>query len=137
MTSRALGSIVVSLLVTMACQKTPPSVASVSPANGHFAIVVEHSARGWKAHCEAGCQWADVSMSCGACEVRLDATGIQPAYPASSARTGFAFVLSTDGTGSKARAIDGARWITLSWSCGATLCPARIDETGVETIRST
>jgi hypothetical protein len=137
MTSRALASIVVSLLVTMACHRTQPSVASVSPSNGHFSMVVEHSARVWRAHCEAGCQWVDVSMSCGGCEVRLDATGIRPAYPASSAVTGFAFVLTIDGPGGKARAIDGAHWRTLSWSCRGAVCPARIDETGVETIRNT
>ena len=136
MTSRALAGIVVTLLVTVACHKTPPSVASVSPSSGHFSVVVERSATGWRAHCEAGCAWVDVSMSCG-CDVRLDATGIRPAYPASSAVTGFAFVLSTDRTRGTARAIDGARWKTLSWGCGSALCPARIDETGVETIRNT
>jgi hypothetical protein len=137
MTSRAVASIVVGLLVTMACHRTPPSVASVSPSNGHFAIVVEHSPKGWQAHCEAGCQWVDVSTSCGGCDVRLDATGIGPAYPASSEVTGFAFVLSSDGTGWQARAIDGARWKTLSWSCGTAVCRGRIDETGVGKIRNT
>ena len=131
MTFRGLASVVSALLVTMACHKTPPSVASVAPANGHFSIVVEHSAGGWRAHCETGCHWVDVSMFCGGCDVRLDATGIRPAYPASSAVPGFAFVLSTDGTGWKARAIDGARWKTLSWNCGAVMCRGRIDETGV------
>jgi hypothetical protein len=130
MTFRGLASIVSALLVTMACHKTPPSVASVALANGHFSIVVEHSASGWRAHCETGCHWVDVSMSCGGCDVRLDATGIRPAYPASSAVPGFAFVLSTDGTGWRARAIDGTRWKTLSWNCGAAMCRGRIDETG-------
>ncbi len=137
MTSRTLGSIVACLLVTMACHKTPPSVAQISASEGHFSIVVDHSAREWRAHCETGCRWVDVSMSCGGCEVRLDATGIRPAYPASSAVTGFAFVLSTDGSGWKARAIDGTRWITLSWNCEAAVCPARIDEAGVRNIRNT
>lgn len=137
MTSRALASIVVGLLVTTACHKTPPNVASISPSNGHFSMVVEHSTTGWRAHCEAGCRWVDVSMSCGGCEVRLDAAGIGPAYPANSAVTGFAFVLSSDGPGGKARAIDGTQWRALSWSCGAGVCSARIDESGVTAIRNT
>lgn len=137
MTSRATAGILAGLLITVACHKTPPNVAQISASDNHFSIVVDHSARGWRAHCETGCQWVDVTMFCGGCEVRLDATGIRPAHPASSAVTGFAFVLSTDGSGWKARAIDGTRWMTLSWNCEAAVCPARIDETGVRTIRNT
>jgi hypothetical protein len=131
MPARLLATIVVVILVATACYKTPPTVAPTSVPNGHFAIVLEHSAKGWAAHCEAGCQWVDVSMSCNGCDVRLDASGIGPAYPATSAPTRFAFVLSTDGTGWKARAIQGMRWKSLSWSCGAAVCRGRIDETGV------
>ena len=131
MPTRALASVVVAIFVATACQKKPPTVAPMSASNDHFAIVLEHSAKGWAAHCEAGCQWVDVSMSCGGCDVRLDASGIAPAYPATSAATGFAFVLSADGTGWKARAIQGVRWKTLSWSCGTAVCRGRLDEIGV------
>jgi len=131
MPARALTSILVVVLVATACHKTPPTVAPTSVSNGHFAIVLEHSAKGWAAHCETGCHWVDVSMSCGGCDVQLDASGIAPAYPATSVATGFAFVLSTAGSGWKARAIQGVRWKSLSWSCDAAVCRGRLDETGV------
>jgi hypothetical protein len=117
--------------VATACYKMPPAVASAPVPTGHFAVILEHSATGWAAHCEAGCQWTDVSMSCAGCDVRLDASGIARAYPAAPAATGFAFVLSNTGRGWTARGIQGVRWQSLSWSCGAAVCRARVDESGV------
>ena len=127
---RAAASIVVAVFLAMACHRQAPSVAPVSEPD-HFAIVLEHSAKGLTAHCEAGCKWVDVSMSCGRCDVRLDASGIGPVHEATPSANGFAFVLSPDGPGWKARAIQGARWITVGWSCGTAVCRVRLDETGV------
>jgi hypothetical protein len=131
MRAPALASIVVAIVVVAACHNKPPTVAPMSAPEGHFAIVLEQSAKGWTAHCETGCAWVEVSMSCAGCDVRIDASGIGPAYPATTAATGFAFVLSADGTGGKARAIQNVRWTTLSWGCGPAFCRVRLDETGV------
>jgi hypothetical protein len=131
MPARALGSILAVIFFATACHTMPPPVAPTSGSSDHFAIVLEHSAKGLAAHCETGCQWVDVSMSCGGCEVKLDASGIGPAYPAISTATGFAFVLSPAAKGWKARAIQGTRWKSLSWSCDAATCRVRLDETGV------
>jgi len=130
MPTRVLASLVSAIFIATACHQKPPTVAPVPAPNDHFAIILERSANGWAAHCETGCAWVNVSMSCDGCEVRLDASGIGPAYPATPAATGFAFVLSPDRTGGKARAIQGVRWTTLSWGCPAA-CRVRLDETGV------
>ena len=127
---RAVASLAVVAFLAIACHRHAPTVAPVSDPD-HFAIVLEHSAQGLAAHCEVGCQWIDVSMSCGGCDVRLDVSGIERAREATPRPTGFAFVLSPEGSGWKARAIQGTRWTTLGWSCGSAVCRARLDETGV------
>jgi hypothetical protein len=124
-------TVVLALFVAAACYPKPAPLTSPPEPAGHFAVVLEHSAKGLAAHCEAGCNWVDVTMACGGCDVRLDATGIAPAYPATSEPTNFAFVLSPGVTGWKARAIEGAHWKTLSWGCGTPVCRVRVDETGV------
>jgi hypothetical protein len=131
MVTRSLASFVAAIFIATACHQKPPTVAPVPAPNDHFSIVLERSANGWAAHCEAGCAWVTVSMACGGCDVRLDASGIGPAYPATSAATGFAFVLSADRTGGKARSIQGTRWTTLGWGCLPAACRVRLDETGV------
>jgi hypothetical protein len=128
---RALATTVLAALLAAACHKTPPAVASTPVPTGHFAVILEHSAAGWAAYCEAGCQWTDVSMSCAGCDVRLDASGIARAYPAPPVATGFAFIFSNAGGGWTARGIQGVRWRSLSWSCGAAVCRVRLDESGV------
>lgn len=127
---RAAASIVVAMFLAIACHRQAPTVAPVSEPD-HFAIVLEHSAKGLAAHCEVGCNWVNVSMSCGGCDMRLDVSGIGRAAEAAPSPAGFAFVLSPDRTGWKARAIRGARWITVGWSCGTAVCRVRLDETGV------
>ena len=131
MSVRGLGSFFGVIFFATACHNLPAPVASRSASSDHFAIVLEHSAKGLAAHCETGCQWVDVTMSCAVCDVQLDASGIGPAYPANSTATGFAFVLSPDAKGWKARAIQGTRWKRLSWSCDTAACRVRLDETGV------
>jgi hypothetical protein len=131
MPARTLARVIAAIFIGTACHQKPPTVAPAAAPEDHFAIVLERSAKGWAAHCETGCAWVSVSMSCDGCEVRLDANGIGPAYPANPAATGFAFVLSADGTGGKARAIQGTRWTTLGWGCGPGACRVRLDETGV------
>jgi hypothetical protein len=127
---RAVASLAVVAFLAIACHRQAPTVAPVSEPD-HFSIVLEHSAQGLAAHCEVGCQWIDVSISCGGCDVRLDVSGIARAQEATPRPTGFAFVLSPDGTGWKARAIQGARWITAGWVCSTAACRVRLDEKGV------
>jgi hypothetical protein len=125
------GPTLLAVFLATACHKAPPAVVSAPVPTDHFAVILEHSATGWAARCEAGCQWTAVSMSCARCDVRLDASGIARAYPSAPAPTGFAFVLSSAGGGVTARGIQGVRWRSLSWSCGAAVCRARVDESGV------
>lgn len=127
---RAAASIVVAIFLAIACHRQAPTVAPVSEPD-HFAIVLEHSAKGLAAHCEVGCNWVDVSMSCSGCDVRLDVSGIGPVLEDTSSQNGFALVVSRDRTGWKARAIQGARWKTVGWSCESAVCRVRLDETGV------
>ena len=128
---RALAAAVLIAFIAGACRKTPPAVVSTPVPTGHFAVILEHSATGWAAHCVTGCRWTDVSMSCPGCDVRVDASGIARAHPGAPPPTGFAFVLSSTASGWTARGIQGVRWQSLSWSCGAAVCRARLDESGV------
>lgn len=130
MSVRAVSPIATAVFLVMACHRQPPTVAPVLEPD-HFAIVLEHSPQGLAAHCEVGCRWVDVSTSCTACDVRLDVSGIGPVHEATPQPTGFAFVLSPDGAGWKARAIRGTAWISVGWSCGTAVCRVRLDETGV------
>ena len=130
MSVRTATSIAAAIFIAIACHRQAATVVPVSEPD-HFAIVLEHSSKGLAAHCEVGCRWVDVSMSCRGCDVRLDVTGIGRAHEARPMPAGFAFVLSPDGNGWQARAIQGTRWITVGWSCGTATCRARLDETGV------
>ena len=125
---RALPSVAFALLLVAGCQRAP--AVTTAPVR-HFSIVLEHSATGWAAHCETGCAWTDVSRTCVGCDARLDASGIAPGYPARAGTTGFEFVLSGERNGWTAVAVRGVTWETLSWTCSASTCRARIDETGV------
>jgi hypothetical protein len=43
---------------------------------------------------------------------------------------GFAFVLD-DSNGLSAHALQGARWLNLSWGCATAVCRCQINEEGV------
>lgn len=101
-----------------------------TPPIAHFAVVVEHDASGWKAHCETGCEWTDVSIQCAGCDVRIDAKGIT--HSSAPARTTpFAFELSKAEPGWKVRSLRGARWEGLTWGCASAMCRMRVDENGL------
>lgn len=108
-------------------------LAGAAPARAdHFALVLERSAKGWKAHCDTGCLWSDVSMTCDGCDVQLDASGITLARSGTRSASGFVFVLSSAGRGGwTARGVRGVNWRSLSWSCSRESCQARVDEAGV------
>jgi hypothetical protein len=129
----AVATFAVALLLTTACPKKSYVVAAAPAEPAHFAVILERSPTGWAAHCEVGCQWTDVTMSCNGCDVQLDASGIALAYP-SPAPKGFAFVVSDARDGWTARGIQGVRWQNLSWSCSAVVCRGRLDETGVGSV---
>ena len=111
-----------------ACHRAPAVAAA--PVN-HFAIVLEQSATGWTARCEAGCAWTEVTETCTGCDIRVDATGISRGYPARTGTEGFEFVVSREPKGWTARAVRGTTWSSLSWTCTGSSCRARVDETGV------
>ena len=129
---RAVATAIAALMLGASCQRaTSAATVSTIPLNP-FSVVVEHSTTGWRAHCESGCEWMDVSMSCAGCSVQIDATGIVRASAAKAAPIGFAFVLVDDGVGKwTARGIQGVAWKKVSWSCDNALCRGRLDEDGV------
>jgi len=107
-----------------------PTPAAARVAN-HFSLVLEHSAQGWRARCDTGCRWAEVSFSCGGCEVRLTSLGMTAVSTPEEVPGTFAFTLTDSGSGWAAKSLRGAGWITLSYWCPQVACRARIDETGV------
>jgi hypothetical protein len=123
--SRYVAMAFVSALCIAGCNRP------AAPAADHFSLVLEHSAQGWKASCEVGCRWREITMSCAGCEVRLTSVGIGPASSAEDEPGTFAFTLADSGSGWAARSLRGAKWITLSWGCPQATCRARIDEVGV------
>ena len=104
---------------------------SAAPAPGHFSLLLEHSAQAWKASCDVGCRWREVTLSCAGCEVRLTSIGIGPASSTEDKPVTFAFTLADSGSGWQAKALRGAKWITLGFQCPQATCRARIDEVGV------
>jgi len=132
-----LLSTVLAAVLMVGCHR-PPAVATAgaSPAPmRHFAILLERSATGWSAHCEAGCAWTDVTETCAGCDIRLDATGISRGYPPRAGAQGFEFVVSGEREGWSAQGVHGVAWTKVSWGCpGTTTCRARLDETGVRRV---
>jgi hypothetical protein len=127
--SRYLGATLVLSLCLASCARPP--ARSVAPAPNHFSLVLEHSAQGWRANCDVGCRWRELTMSCGGCEVRLTSIGVGPASSFDPQDATFAFTLSDAGSGWEAKSGRGVYWLALSSSCGQTTCRARLDETGV------
>ncbi len=128
----ALAIGVAALLFGASCQRAPSVATTRTIPLNPFSVVVEHSTTGWRAHCESGCEWMDVSMSCAGCSVQIDATGIVRASAVKAAPVGFAFVLVDDGVGKwTARGIQGVSWKSVSWGCNNALCRGRLDEDGV------
>ena len=127
--SRYLEVTFVSALCFVAC--SPPPMPKIAPAANHFSLVLEHSAQGWKASCDVGCRWRELTMSCGGCEVRLTSVGVGPVGSSKVEEGTFAFTLTDAGSGWQAKSVRGAYWLALSWGCPETTCRARIDEAGV------
>jgi hypothetical protein len=127
--SRYLPVILVSTLCFVAC--STPRAPGIAPAANHFSLVLEHSAQGWRATCDVGCRWREVTMSCGGCEVRLTSIGVGPASSFEPEDATFAFTLSDAGSGWEAKSGRGVYWLGLSHSCPQTTCRARMDEAGV------
>ena len=127
--SRCLPVILVSALCFVACSTA--RAPGIAPAANHFSLVLEHSVQGWRASCDVGCRWREVTMSCGGCEVRLTSIGVGPASSSEVEEGTFAFTLTDAGSGWQAKSIRGANWLALGWGCGETTCRARIDEAGV------
>jgi hypothetical protein len=110
---------------------SPPATAGRTASDAHFSLVLERTARGWRAQCDRGCRWTKLSMACLGCVVRINAAGVGPAWRAETDTAGFAFTIKRTRAGWAAKGIRGLRWRTLDWTCTAGACRARIDETGV------
>jgi hypothetical protein len=133
---RFLNTVLAAVLMA-GCSRAPAvETAGAAPAPvPNYAILLERSATGWSAHCEAGCRWTDVTETCAGCDIRLDATGISRGYPARAGTQGFEFVVSAEREGWSAQAVRGVTWTNVSWGCpGTTTCRARVDETGVSRV---
>lgn len=126
--TRSFAVAVLSIVCGLACT-TPPTPVSI-PTAGHFSLILEHSSQGWRATCQVGCRWKEVTMTCGGCTVGLTSVGIGPADRVDSGAT-FAFTLTDAGSGWEAKSLQGAQWASLSWGCPQATCRARIDDSGV------
>ena len=132
--SRFLEVTLVSALCLVAC--SPPPTLKTQLAPTHFSLVLDHSAQGWRASCEVGCRWSELTMSCGGCEVRLTSVGVSPASSSEAQEATFAFTLTDAGSGWQANSLRGVYWLALAWRCPQTTCRARIDEAGVHETNS-
>ena len=110
---------------------SPHATAARTASEAHFSLVLERTARGWRAQCDSGCRWTKLSIACLGCEVRINAAGVGPALRAETDTTGFAFTVRRTRSGWAAKGVRGLRWTALAWTCAAGACRARIDETGV------
>ena len=130
--SRYLAVTVTSALCLVAW--STPRTAGIAPAGSHFSLALEHSAQGWRASCDVGCRWRELTMSCGGCEVRLTSVGVGPASSFDPEDATFAFTLADAGSGWDAKSPRGVNWLALSYSCPETTCRARMDEAGVRDV---
>lgn len=101
------------------------------PRTGHFSLILEHSSQGWRASCETGCRWREVTLDCAGCEVLLTSVGIGPANDPAQDLGTFAFTLADSSSGWSAKAVRGSHWLTLGFGCPQAVCRTRIDEAGV------
>lgn len=111
-----------------ACHQQPIS-KTIAPAS--FSMRIERTENGIAAQCSEGCRWTSVTADCAGCVHRIDATGIGPASKLDDPEVSFAFNLQEFEGKLVATSIKGTAWTKLSWSCGATLCSARLNRSGV------
>jgi hypothetical protein len=132
MTRLSITGGIIAALALSACHSGTPRMSAARPAPlTHFSLIVEHSQRGWAAHCETGCRWTELTMDCAGCAVRVSLAGVSPARNTEEDPAGFAFTLQGTPTDWAASGVRGVAWRSLTWQCEALVCRARIDETGV------
>ena len=97
-----------------------------------FSIVLEPTTTGWSAHCDSGCRWQEAAFECpAACDAIVDANGLVTTLSPRPETTSFSFRVEHSANGGRAESRAGTDWKSLSWTCQATPCRARIDRLGV------
>jgi hypothetical protein len=119
-------------LMLLAGSASTPAVQSHSSPLASFSIVVTAIPNGWAARCDSGCQWRAASFKCAdACDANVDANGLVTVSTPRTEPTAFSFRLAHTSDGVRAKSQIGTAWKTLTWSCSAEPCDARIDAHGV------
>ncbi len=109
--------------------------AAVPVTPSEFSMLITHTATGWTAHCDSGCHWTDLSLSCQAsCGAVVDENGLTSPADTLSNPSRFAFELTRTESGPSAVARYGTTWQSVSWRCNSSPCRARLNASGVEAL---
>jgi hypothetical protein len=111
-----------------------PATTPTAHAPAGFSLVLESTRTGWAAHCDSGCHWTTITLSCArSCDATIDANGVGP-RAAPFVSPSFAFKVERTDREVRAIARTGTAWQTLTWTCFLDPCRARVDANGVSDI---
>lgn len=97
-----------------------------------FHITVDATTAGWEMHCQKGCKWTELSLTCKpGCRALVDEIGVTRSVSAKPRATDFAFVIERTPEGWSAKSVSGTAWLDLSWGCRLVTCRAHLDASGV------
>ena len=97
-----------------------------------FQVVLERAGNGWRAHCDSGCTWIDLSIGCATdCHAFVDANGVAVDVAIPETKASFGFVIGRADDGWQAESVVGTSWTRVEWGCGRISCRARLDQDGV------
>lgn len=107
---------------------------SVEPAE-RFELTLQRTANGWKAQCDTGCAWKELSVACADdCRVFIDATGVTTSVRDPKTESAFGFVVSRAEKGWQAESVVGTAWVKVGWHCLTGRCHVKIDDSGVTSL---
>ncbi|MEO5798916.1 MAG: hypothetical protein ABIZ70_09140 [Gemmatimonadales bacterium] len=122
------------ILVAMASVVGVVALVAARPARpiNRFSVTLERTSRGWKAQCDSGCSWTELSVSCPEnCRTQIDADGVAGSVKEGKTESAFGMVISRTAKGWQAEGIVGTDWKKVRWTC-AISCKVKLDGSGVE-----
>ena len=121
------------LIVVSACASAVHQRAPVVPEPAAFSLALQATPLGWAARCDTGCRWHEAAFECPtACNAVVDAYGLRTVQSPTVGKSAFSFRVERTADGARAESDVGTAWRSLSWSCGADRCRARITGYGVD-----
>lgn len=118
------------------------TVTWVSPSQAqapraHFQLVVESSDSSFIMRCLSGCRWRESRFSCAlGCQVVVDAYGVTEGVATRQNDAPFAFRFHRTKDGWAAESLGGTAWRDLSSGCTPGPCRDRVDQQGVQGLRT-